>query len=103
MQDLGKYLVKTLHHKRLGNSTSAIAGLASGLSVLCGLIAAHFAPRGISRLTMALHIAKKPLILKLAPLLAGVAVAFATAAGIVRFYSWCKEREEEESERDSQV
>ncbi len=95
MNDLGRYLVKTLHHKRLGDSTGAIAGLASGLSVLAGLVAAHFAPRGFSRVALTLHLAKKPLILKLAPFIAGLAVAFATASGIVRFYTWYKTREDD--------
>lgn len=95
MNDLGKYLVKTLHHKRLGDSTGAIAGLASGVSVLAGLVAAHFAPRGLSRVAVALHLAKKPLIFKLAPFIAGLAVAFATASGILRFYTWYTAREDE--------
>jgi len=95
MHALGKYVVKSLHHKRLSSSTGAIAGLASGLSVLVGMIAAHFAPRGLTRVSIALHIVKKPLIVKLAPVIAGVAVAFATAAGILRFYSWLQEQEDE--------
>ena len=95
MNDLGRYLVKTLHHKRLGDSTGAIAGLASGLSVVAGLVAVHFAPRGFSRVAMALHLAKKPLLLKLAPFIAGLAVAFATASGILRFYTWYTTHEDE--------
>jgi hypothetical protein len=95
MNELGRYLVKTLHHKRLGDSTGAIAGLASGLSVVAGLVAAHFAPRGLSRVAMTLHLAKKPLLLKLAPFIAGLAVAFATASGILRFYTWYTTHEDE--------
>ena len=95
MSDLGRYLVKTLHHKRLGDSTGAIAGLASGLSVVAGLVAAHFAPRGLSRFAMTLHLAKKPLLFKLAPFIAGLAVAFATASGIIRFYTWYTTHEDE--------
>jgi hypothetical protein len=95
MNDLGRYLVKTLHHKRLGDSTGAIAGLASGLSVLAGAVAAHVAPRGISKVAMTLHLAKKPLILKFAPVIAGLAVAFATASGLLRFYTWYMTREDE--------
>jgi hypothetical protein len=95
MHDLGRYLVKTLHHKRLGDSTGALAGLASGLSVVAGLVAAHFAPRGLSRVAMTLHLAKPPLILKLAPLIAGLAVAFATASGLLRFYTWYRAHEDE--------
>ena len=62
MNDLGRYLVKRLHHKRLGDSTGAIAGLA---------------------------------LLKLAPFIAGLAVAFATASGILRFYTWYTTHEDE--------
>jgi len=95
MHDLAKYLVRTLHHRRLSNATGALAGLASALSVLSGMIAAHYAPRGLHRLTAALHITHPSLIVRLAPLLAGVAAALATAAGILRFYSWWKEHEAE--------
>jgi hypothetical protein len=95
MSYLGTYLVKSLHHKRLSNSTSAVAGLATGISVVVGLIAAHFAPKGVFKVRVALHLAKTPLIVKLAPVLTGVAVAVATAAGLIKFYSWCKEREDE--------
>jgi hypothetical protein len=48
---------------------------------------------------MALHITKKPLIMKLAPLVTGVAVAIATAAGLLGFYLWLIERPE--TDRDS--
>jgi hypothetical protein len=95
MNDLGRYLLRTLNHKRLGDSAGAIAGLASGVSVMIGLLTAHFAPQGMSRVAMVLHLARKPLILQLAPLIAGVAVAFATAAGILRFYSWWQARADE--------
>jgi hypothetical protein len=96
MNELGRYLVRTLHHKRLGDSTGAIAGLASGLSVLAGLIAAHFAPRGFRHVAMTLHLAKPPLILKLAPFIAGVAVAFATASGLLKFYTWYHKTHEDD-------
>jgi Zn-dependent protease with chaperone function len=90
-------LSKTLHHKRLANSTGAIAGFVSALSVLIGVLAARAAPKGLARLSVALHIAKKPLIVKLAPLIAAAAVVFAVAAGLIRFYSWCVEREADET------
>jgi len=44
---------------------------------------------------MTLHLAKPPLILKLAPFIAGLAVAFATASGLLRFYTWYKTHEDE--------
>ena len=85
---------KPSEHKRLSNSTAAIAGLATGLSVLVGLIAAH-SPRmagcgSQARCTCtgaddcphrARHAAVSPRDL-------------ATAAGLMKFYSWCIEREE---------
>jgi hypothetical protein len=95
MNEWSRNLLRTLHHRRLGDSTGAIAGLASGISVLVGLVAAHFAPHGFSRLAMALHLTRKPLILQLAPMIAGVAVAFATASGILKFYTWYTSREPE--------
>jgi hypothetical protein len=95
MQDLARYLYRTLQHRRLGESTGAIAGLASGLSVIAGMIAAHYAPRGVGRLALALHLTHKPFLLQIAPALAGVSVAFATAAGILRFYTWLRQREDQ--------
>lgn len=95
MSDVGSYLGRVLHHKRLSNSTGAIAGLAGGVSVMVGAVAAHYAPRGLARFKVALHLAHQPLIVKFAPLVAGIAVTLATAAGLVRFYSWCKEREDQ--------
>jgi hypothetical protein len=43
---------------------------------------------------MALHMTKKPFILKLAPLLTGVSVAIVTAVGIMGFYLWLVDRED---------
>lgn len=87
----------TLEHKRLSNSTAALAGLASAVSVLVGVIAAHFAPHGWLRIASALHLHRQPMIVKIAPMVTGMAVTVATAAGLIKFYSWCVEREEAES------
>ncbi len=87
---------KNLHHKNLSSSTGAIASLASGVSVLFGLVAAHYTPRGFGRLSVALHLHKQPLIVRLAPVIAGIAVAIVTAASLLRFYSWWKERSDED-------
>ena len=95
MNEIGRYLVRTFHHKRLSDSTGAIAGLATGVSFVVGMVASHYAPHGVHRLAAALHFARQPLIARIAPLIGGIAAALVTAAGIVRFYSWCKEREEE--------
>jgi hypothetical protein len=87
---------KALHYKRLGRSTGALAGLASAVSVFVGLLAARAAPHGFAKISVALHFAKPPLIVKLAPLFTGVAVAIATAAGLLSFVVWIVEREEED-------
>jgi hypothetical protein len=95
MSLLPEHLAKNLHHRRLSSSTGAIASLASGVSVLFGLLAAHFTPRGLGRLSVALHLHRQPLIVRMAPIIAGAAVAIVTAASLLRFYSWWKERDEE--------
>lgn len=92
MLELKKRLSRELHHKRLGESTGAIASLAGAISVVVGFIAAKATPTGISGFAMALHLTRKPLLLRLAPVIAGVAVAIATAAGLFRFYTWWIER-----------
>jgi hypothetical protein len=70
----------------------AIAGLVSALSVMVGALAAHWTPRGWGRVSMALHLTKKPFILKLAPILTGVSVAIVTAASLLGFYLWVIDR-----------
>jgi hypothetical protein len=85
---------RTLHHKTLARSIGAIAGLTGALSVLAGTLAARMAPHGWSSVKVALHLSHKPLILKLAPFIAGFAVAAAAAAGLLSFYSWCREGRE---------
>lgn len=92
-------------YKKIHKSVGAIAGFASALSVIAGTLAALATPKGWGRVTMALHMTKKPLILKLAPLLTGVSVAIVTAAGLLGFYLWLIDREdgapEGKSEGDS--
>jgi hypothetical protein len=96
MNNLRTYLPKALQPKKLGNSTAALAGLASAVSVFVGVLAARAAPHGWFRIASALHLHRQPLIVKLAPVVAGIAVTLATAAGLVKFYLWCVEREEAE-------
>ena len=91
MKLLTPRLRRALHHRRLSNSTGAIAGMISAVSVIVGTLAAYFAPTGWHKVALALHFAKKPLILKIAPFIAGVAVTVATAASLVKFLSWCLE------------
>jgi len=86
-------LARRLHPKHLGNTLGAIAGLASALSVGLGFLAARASPHGFARLTIALHLAKEPLIVKLAAGVAGIAVATAALAGVLKFYTWWTEHE----------
>jgi len=102
MNNLRKYLAKPLRPKRLTNSTAALAGLASAISVFVGVLAARAAPHGWLRIASALHLHRQPLLVKLAPIVAGVAITIATAAGLFKFYSWCLERDEEESEAEAE-
>jgi ABC-type spermidine/putrescine transport system permease subunit II len=90
-----RHLGKILSNPRVHRSTGAIAGFASALSVLVGLLAGYATPKGWGRLAMALHITRKPLIMKLAPLVTGVAVGIATAAGLLGFYMWLVEKPKE--------
>ena len=95
MKLLPQRLVIALDHRRLSNSIGAIAGFVSAISVLLGVVAAHLAPRGWHKLAISLHLVKKPFILKVLPVVGGVAVALATAAGLLRFISWCLERDDQ--------
>jgi len=98
MKNLRNYLPKPLQPKRLSNSTAALAGLASAVSVFVGVLAARAAPHGWFRIASALHLHRQPMIIKLAPVVAGIAVTLATAAGLIKFYLWCVEREEAQAE-----
>ncbi len=82
-----------LHPKRLAKTTSAIAGLTCALSVLAGLVAARAAPHGLRGLAVSLHLARQPLIVKIAAAVASVAVVTAAVSGLIHFYAWWKEHE----------
>ena len=88
MASLRTAAVRALKSKRVHRSAGALAGLASALSVLVGMLAAYATPKGWGRVSMALHMTRKPFLLTLAPLITGVAVAIATAAGLLGFYLW---------------
>jgi hypothetical protein len=92
MSNVRYSVLKTLHSKKVHRSAGAVAGLASAMSVLVGTLAGYATPRGWGRVTMALHMTRKPLILKVAPVVTGVAVGLATAVGIFGFYLWLIER-----------
>jgi hypothetical protein len=96
MQKLHNYMTSKLHHKRLSRSAAALAGLAGAVSILIGLLAARVTPHGWSRLTSALHVTRVPLIVKLAPVVAGIAMTLGATAGLLSFYSWWMERAEQE-------
>ena len=81
--------------KRLHRSAGAVAGFASALSVLIGTLAGYATPKGFGRVTMALHLTHKPFLVRVAPVITGVAVALATAAGLLGFYLWVTERPDE--------
>jgi len=104
MSNLTDLFTRTLRNKQLHRSTGAIAGLASAFSVMVGTLAAYATPKGWGRVTMALHMTKKPFLVKVAPIVTGVAVALATAAGLIGFLVWWMEDREspkEETDRDS--
>ena len=90
-------LLKRLDKKKVHRSLGALAGLTSSVSVIVGMLAARATPKGWGRVSMALHMTKKPLIMKLAPLLTGVSVAIVTAVGIMGFWLWLMERESDAS------
>jgi hypothetical protein len=87
-------------HKKLSRSTGALAGFASALSMFVGFLAARAAPHGLAKVSVALHLSRAPLIVKLAPIFAGIAAAIATAAGLITFYAWLVERDEPLAKRD---
>jgi hypothetical protein len=101
MSALRTTVAKTLGNKKVHRSAGAIAGFASALSVIVGTLAAYATPKGWGRVTMALHMTKKPFIVKLAPLLTGASVAIATAAGLLGFYLWVTDRKDDAPEPKS--
>jgi hypothetical protein len=82
--------------KRIHKSVGAIAGFVSALSVIVGTLAAQATPKGWGRVTMALHMTKKPFIVKIAPIMTGVSVAIVTAASLLGFYLWLVDRRADE-------
>ena len=75
----------------------AIAGFVSALSVIVGTLAAQATPKGWGRITMALHMTKKPFIVRLAPIITGVSVAIVTAASLLGFYLWLVDRRNDDT------
>lgn len=93
MHWLSNHWIRKLHPRRLDPSIGAIAGLVTSVSVIVGYLAQSAIGHGWHRAFIALHVVKKPLIVRLAPFLTGAAIAIATAAALLRFYNWLKESE----------
>jgi hypothetical protein len=91
----GKLHHTQFHHKAWSDVTGAVAGLGSAVAVVFGWVAAYFTPHGFRGLAVALHLHRAPLIVRLAPLVAAIAAVVATAAGLLRFYSWWRERRDD--------
>jgi hypothetical protein len=82
-----------LHHRRLAKTTGAIAGLTCALSLLAGVVASRAAPHGLRGLAVSLHLARQPLIVKIAAGFTSVAVVAAALSGLLHFYTWWREHE----------
>ena len=84
--------VGRLHPRRLSKMTAAIAALAGALSVGVGVLAARLAPHGLRGIAVSLHLAREPLIVKIAAGIGTVAVTTAAISGVLHFYLWWQER-----------
>jgi hypothetical protein len=73
--------------------TAALAALTGALSVLAGGLAAHFAPHGLRGIAVSLHLARQPMIVKVAASIASVALVMAAVSGLLHFYTWWREHE----------
>jgi len=73
--------------------TAALAALSGALSVLVGALAAHFAPHGLRGIAVSLHLARQPMLVKVAAGITSLAVVMAVASGLLHFYSWWQEHE----------
>ncbi|HTB65339.1 MAG TPA: hypothetical protein VK727_03875 [Steroidobacteraceae bacterium] len=72
--------------------TAAIAALAGALSVGVGVLASQLAPHGLRGIAVSLHLAREPLIVKIAAGIGTIAVATAAVSGVLHFYLWWQER-----------
>ncbi len=73
--------------------TAAIAALAGALSMAIGVLAARLAPHGLRGLAVSLHLAREPVIVKIAAGIATIAVTTAAMSGVLHFYLWWQERD----------
>ena len=79
-----------LHPKRLAKTTAAVAALTSALSIAVGLIAARAAPHGLRGIAVSLHLARPPMIVKVAAAIATLAVLAGAVSSLLHFYTWWK-------------
>jgi len=82
-----------LHPRRLSKMTAALAALSGALSVLVGALAAHFSPHGLRGIAVSLHLARQPLIVKLAAGITSAALIMAAVSGVLHFYIWWQEHD----------
>ena len=85
--------VGPLHPKRLSKTIAAISALSGALSVPMGVLAAHAAPHGLRGIAVSLHLARQPLIVKIAGAVASFAILAAAVSGLLHFYTWWQERD----------
>jgi hypothetical protein len=88
-----------LHPTRLAKTTAAIAGLTCALSVLAGVVAARAAPHGLRGLAVSLHLARQPMLVKVAAGITSLAVVTAAVSGLLHFYAWWHEQHEAPQDR----
>ena len=94
MKPVVNRLLGVLHqHQRWSNTSGVIAGFVGAVSLLSGVVASRFAPHGWHRVAVVLLVEQQPFIMKLEPVIGGIALALAIAAALLRFTSWCLERE----------
>ena len=99
MKPVVHHLLGVLHqHQRLSNTTGVIAGFVGAISVLYGVVASRFAPHGWHRVAVVLHVEQQPFLMKLEPVIGAIALALAIVAALLRFTSWCLERERDAAE-----
>jgi len=58
-----------------------------------GVLAAHAAPHGLRGIAVSLHLARQPLIVKVAGAVASFAVLTAAVSGLLHFYTWWQEKD----------